>query len=103
ALAGRTASSPRPVAPWRPRQSRQPRRTAGRPPEAGLLVEEDVRQQRRAGLDRVGLEVGHAFAREHVLVEVEISGGFARIAGKDRMRGVGEYLRLAAVLQPLRH
>src|SRR5262245_25436374 len=64
-----------------------------------LLVEEEVEDERRAGLDLVAVEIGHAGRRQHLIVDQELAGALAARAGEDCMRRVGDDFRLAAELE----
>src|SRR2546428_244887 len=58
-------------------------------------IQEDIRQQRRARLDRVGSQVGDAVLRQDILVDVEVARRLRAVAAQDRVRRVGKNLRAA--------
>src|SRR5690606_2911660 len=71
----------------RSRVSRHPRMARIR------LVEEQVRQERLAGVDGVVVEGGDAAGAQHVLVDQELAGQFAAVAGEDGVGGIGDDVR----------
>src|SRR5256885_13623774 len=58
-------------------------------------IDEQVREQRAAGLDAVGPEVPHAGLVEHAVVDEELPGALARRPAEDHVGGVRHDLRLA--------
>ena len=51
-------------------------------------IQEQVRQQRLPGFDRVLAEIGLARFAQHVLIHQEPAAGATRIADEDRVRGI---------------